>query len=53
MRPCPRRSGIFNNLAPAKLAGTMSEGMLLCAEDGDNVVLLTAEKEVSSGSKIS
>ena len=44
---------VVANLAPAKLAGTMSEGMLLCAEDGDNVVLLTAEKEVSSGSKIS
>ena len=44
---------VVANLAPAKLAGTMSEGMLLCAEDGDNVVLLTAEKEVSSGSNIS
>ena len=41
------------NLKPARLAGEMSEGMLLCAEDDGNVVLLTAEKEVKSGSPIS
>ena len=41
------------NLKPAKLAGVMSEGMLLCAEDDGNVVLLTTEKEVRSGSDIS
>ena len=41
------------NLKPARLAGEMSEGMLLCAEDDGNVVLLTAEKEVRSGSPIS
>ena len=41
------------NLKPAKLAGVISEGMLLCAEDDGNVVLLTTEKEVKSGSDIS
>lgn len=45
---------VVYNLAPAKLCGTMSEGMLLCAEDKDgNVVLLTPESVVASGSKIS
>ncbi len=41
------------NLKPAKLAGVLSEGMLLCAEDDGNVVLLTTEKDVASGSDIS
>ena len=41
------------NLKPVKLAGVISEGMLLCAEDDGNVVLLTTEKEVKSGSDIS
>lgn len=45
---------VVTNLAPAKLCGTISEGMLLCAEDNDgNVVLLTPEKVMPSGSKIS
>ncbi len=44
---------VVSNLKPARLAGEMSEGMLLCAEDDGNVVLLTAEKEVAPGSSIS
>ncbi len=41
------------NLKPAKLAGVLSEGMLLCAEDADgNVVLMTPEKNVVSGAEI-
>ena len=45
---------VVTNLAPAKLCGTISEGMLLCAEDKDgNVVLLTPEKVMPSGSCIS
>ena len=44
---------VVSNLKPARLAGEMSEGMLLCAEDNGNVVLLTSEKEVGSGSPIS
>lgn len=45
---------VVYNLAPAKLCGTISEGMLLCAEDKQgNVVLLTPEQVVDSGSKIS
>ena len=44
---------VLVNLKPAKLAGVLSEGMLLCAEDADgNVVLMTPEKSVPSGSEI-
>ena len=45
---------VLVNLKPAKLAGVMSEGMLLCAEDNKgNVVLMTPEKDMPAGSIIS
>ena len=45
---------VITNLAPAKLAGVLSEGMLLCAEDDEgNLSLLTTEKDVPAGSMIS
>ena len=41
------------NLKPAKLAGVMSEGMLLCAEDADgNLSLMVPEKEMPAGAEI-
>lgn len=41
------------NLKPAKLRGIVSEGMLLCAEDDKgNVVLISPEKELASGSEV-
>ena len=41
------------NLKPAKLAGILSEGMLLCAEDADgNLSLMVPEKEMPSGAEI-
>ena len=41
------------NLKPAKLAGVLSEGMLLCAEDKyGNLALMTPEKAMPSGSEI-
>ena len=44
---------VLVNLKPAKLAGVMSEGMLLCAEDADgNLALMTAEKPMPSGAEI-
>ena len=44
---------VVANLKPAKLAGIMSEGMLLCAEDADgNLSLLTAEKDMPNGAEI-
>ncbi len=45
---------VITNLKPAKLAGIESQGMLLCAEGPDgNLALLTAEKDLPSGSMIS
>ncbi len=45
---------VITNLKPTKLAGVMSEGMLLCAEDFDgNLALLTAEKDMPAGAMIS
>ena len=44
---------VVANLKPAKLAGVLSEGMLLCAEDAEGKpVLLTAEKDVLHGVSI-
>ena len=44
---------VLVNLKPAKLAGVLSEGMLLCAEDAEgNLALMTPEKEMPSGAEI-
>ncbi len=44
---------VLVNLKPATLAGVLSEGMLLCAEDPDgNLALMTPEKAMPSGSEI-
>ena len=44
---------VLVNLKPAKLAGVLSEGMLLCAEDADgNLSLMTPEKEMPAGAEI-
>ncbi len=40
------------NLAPAKIRGIQSQGMLLAASDGDKTILLTTEKDIKAGSKI-
>lgn len=45
---------VITNLEPANLAGVLSEGMLLCAEDEDGkLALLTADKDLPAGSMIS
>lgn len=44
---------VVANLKPAKLAGVLSEGMLLCAEnDKGEYVLLTAESDVPNGAEV-
>ena len=44
---------VLVNLKPAKLAGVLSEGMLLCAEDADgNLALMTPEKTMPAGAEI-
>ncbi|MCR5624319.1 MAG: methionine--tRNA ligase [Lachnospiraceae bacterium] len=41
------------NLKPAKLAGILSEGMILCAEDADgNLSLMVPEKSMPAGAEI-
>ena len=45
---------VLVNLKPATLAGVVSEGMLLCAEDADgNLALMTPEKKMPAGAQIS
>ncbi len=44
---------VLVNLKPAKLAGVLSEGMLLCAEDADgNLALMTPEKPMPAGAEV-
>ena len=44
---------VVTNLKPAKLAGIMSEGMILCAEDADgHLALLTPDREMPAGAEI-
>ena len=44
---------VLVNLKPAKLAGVLSEGMILCAEDAEgNLALMTPEKEMPAGAEI-
>lgn len=44
---------VLVNLKPAMLAGVLSEGMLLCAEDAEgNLALMTPEKQMPAGAEI-
>ena len=43
---------IVANLEPAKLRGVESSGMLLAASDKEDVVLVTIDKDIESGTKI-
>lgn len=43
---------VATNLEPKSIAGFVSEGMILAADDGTNVVLLKPEKEIAVGSRI-
>ena len=44
---------VLTNLKPATLAGVVSEGMLLCAEDAEgNLALVTPEKDMPAGAEI-
>ncbi len=44
---------VVTNLKPAKLAGMLSEGMLLCAEDAEgNLALMKPEKDMPAGAEI-
>jgi len=48
-----KRVMVLVNLKPAKLAGVLSEGMLLCAEDAEgNLALMVPEKHMPAGAEI-
>ena len=45
---------VLTNLSPAKLAGVLSEGMILCASDAEgNLSLMVPEKDMPAGAEIS
>ena len=45
---------VIENLAPRKMAGLESQGMILCAENADgSLALMVPEKTVEPGSEIS
>ena len=48
-----RQIVVVANLEPAKLRGLESQGMLLAASDEGRVVILSPEKTVQSGAKVS
>jgi methionine--tRNA ligase beta chain len=48
-----RQIVVVANLEPAVLRGVESQGMLLAASDGESIVILTPEKQVTAGSKVS
>ena len=48
-----KKAMVLVNLKPAKLAGVLSEGMLLCAEDENGELsLMVPEKEMPNGAEI-
>ncbi len=48
-----KRVVVVANLKPKKLMGIESRGMLLAANDGENFSLLTVEKDIKSGTRVS
>jgi methionyl-tRNA synthetase len=48
-----KQIAVVANLQPAMLRGVESQGMLLAARDGEGIVILTPEKRVSTGAKVS
>ena len=48
-----RQVVVVANLETAKLRGVESQGMLLAASDGERIVILTPEKEIHPGAKVS
>ncbi|MEM3828390.1 MAG: methionine--tRNA ligase subunit beta [Conexivisphaerales archaeon] len=44
---------VLENIKPAKMAGELSEGMILAASDGENLSILTVDREIREGAKVS
>lgn len=47
-----KRVVFLYNLKPTKFAGEVSQGMLLAAEQGDKLALLTTDREIANGSRV-
>jgi len=47
-----KRIIFLTNLKPAKFSGEVSEGMLLAAEIDDKLALLTTDKEIPNGARV-
>ncbi|HHT9120790.1 MAG TPA: methionine--tRNA ligase subunit beta [Candidatus Hypogeohydataceae bacterium YC41] len=47
-----KRIIIVSNLAPATLRGAESQGMLLAAQDGEKLAILTTDKDVKPGARV-
>jgi methionine--tRNA ligase beta chain len=47
-----RRVVFLYNLKPTKFAGEVSQGMLLAAEEGDKLALLTTDRDIPNGSRM-
>lgn len=47
-----KRVVFLSNLKPSKFSGEVSQGMLLAAEEGDKLSLLTTDREVPNGSRM-
>ena len=43
---------VLTNLDPAKIRGVESQGMLLAAQEGDKVVLLTVDRDIPEGARV-
>ena len=43
---------VVTNLEPARLRGVQSDGMLLAAQEGDSVVLVTLDRDIAPGSPV-
>jgi methionyl-tRNA synthetase len=43
---------VVTNLEPARLRGVQSDGMLLAAQEGEKVVILTVDEEIAPGSAV-
>ena len=43
---------VVNNLEPATIRGVESQGMLLAANDGEKIVIITPDREIASGAQV-
>jgi len=47
-----KRIVVIRNLKPAKIFGVLSNGMLLAAEHGEELALLTVDRDIPNGARV-